>query len=353
MRVVHVTDCYLPRVGGIELHVRDLADQQRAAGHDVLVVTTTPGESLPGLMRVRDRRTDWLTGLSAEVVQAHVSVVSPFAMAAARRTSYAGVPTVVTVHSLWTHLGPLPELTRELWGMGRWPVMWSAVSEPAAEPVRHLLGVPVHVLPNAVDLSAWLPLPLGPVDGRPRVLSVMRLTAVKRALPLLDVLRSAAGQVDLRATVIGDGPKRAAMERYVDRHGLADVVELAGTQQRDVIRQRLAGAVVFLAPAHRESFGIAALEARASGVPVLASARSGVASFVTHGQDGLLARDDREMADELVRLLADERLRTRIAEHNRLVAPRFGWAEALSDHARVYALAGAVDRQGARAVVAR
>lgn len=340
MKIVHVTDCYLPRVGGIELHVRDLADQQRAAGHDVLVVTSTPGDPLPGVHRVAGRTTDWWSGLAADVVHAHVSIVSPFSLSAARRLSHAGVPTVVTVHSIWTHVGPLPALTRDLWGMRMWPVTWSAVSEPAAKPVRTLLDVPVQVLPNAVDLAAWQPLPRLPVPGPPRVLSVMRLTGVKRALPMLDVLRRAADQVDLRATVIGEGPRRAAMERYVARHGLDGVVQLVGAQPRHVIRDHLAGAAVFLAPAHRESFGIAALEARASGVPVIASARSGVASFVAHERDGLLAADDRGMAETLVRLLRDDELREAIARHNRAVPPPHGWPHALAAHEALYAEPG-------------
>lgn len=344
MKIVHVTDCYLPRVGGIELHVRDLADEQRAAGHDVTVVTSTPGEYLPGVRRVRGPATDARALRSADVVHAHVSVVSPFAMAAARRASVVGTPTVVTVHSLWTHVGPVPEVARELWGMRQWNVTWSAVSEPAAQPVRDLLGAPVHVVPNAVDLSAWLPLPQRRTDGPLRVLSVMRLTGVKRSLPLLSILRTAADHVDLRATIVGDGPKRHAMERHVLRHGLQDVVDLVGVQPRDVIRDTLAEASVFVAPAHRESFGIAALEARASGVPVLASARSGVASFVTHGRDGLLAQTDGEMASQLVRLLTDEPLRTAITDHNRRVRPAFGWAEALAAQDRVYDVARGMDR---------
>lgn len=339
MRIVHVTDCYLPRIGGIELHVRDLADQQRAVGHHVTVVTSTPGDELPGVLRVGEPSTDELTLRSADVVHAHVSVVSPFAMSAAHRASASGTPTVVTVHSLWTHAGPLPVIARELWRMRHWDVTWSAVSEPAARPVRDLLGAPVHVVPNAVDLAAWLPLPPRHSDGPPRVLSVMRLTGVKRALPLLSVLRSAAEQVDFRATIIGDGPRRRAMERYVDHHGLHGVVDLVGVQPRDVIREALAEAAVFVAPAHRESFGIAALEARASGVPVLASARSGVASFVTDGRDGLLAGTDREMAAQLVRLLGDERMRIAIADHNRLVPPALGWTEALAAQDRLYSLA--------------
>src|SRR5690348_6375269 len=61
MRIAHVTDCYLPRLGGIELHVRDLVERQRSAGNDVTVITstrtTTPesGES-PRVIRLDSSR---------------------------------------------------------------------------------------------------------------------------------------------------------------------------------------------------------------------------------------------------------------------------------------------------------
>lgn len=76
-------------------------------------------------------------------------------LASARRSALHGFPTVITVHSLWTHVGPLPELVRDLWGMRRWSVTWSAVSERAAQPVRDALGVSVEILPNALDLGEW------------------------------------------------------------------------------------------------------------------------------------------------------------------------------------------------------
>jgi glycosyltransferase involved in cell wall biosynthesis len=342
MRIVHVTDCYLPRVGGIELHVRDLAARQRLAGHDVTVVTRTPGDPDEGLVRTGGRFP--LDG--ADVVHAHVSVVSPFALVAARRAAYAGVPTLVTVHSLWSHVGPLPELARGVWGTDRWPLTWSAVSERAALPVHERLGVAVHVLPNAVDLDTWTPAPTVP-PGVPEVLSVMRLTSVKRAVPLVRVLRSVAERAEFSATVVGDGPERPAVERFLRRHGLTDRVTLTGALDRTAIRAHLERASVFVAPAHRESFGIAALEARATGVPVLASARSGVATFVEHERDGLLARDDRELADHLHTLVTDHALRHRIARHNRLVPPAHGWAQALARTEELYAVAGA--RTGVRA----
>ena len=352
MRIVHVTDCYLPRVGGIELHVRDLAAAQVGQGHEVTVATRTPPGEEADPVHVRRIRSasDWLGGLGADVVHAHVSIVSPFALATARRASLLGLPTVVTVHSLWAHAGPLPLLAREVWGMRDWTVTWSAVSERAAIPVHELLGNPVHVLPNAVDLDGWTPAPVLPSDDPPRVVSVMRLTRVKRAVPLARILRIVSEQADLQATIVGDGPERSALERHLRRYGLTDRVEMTGALDREAIRQRLAGASVFLAPAHRESFGIAALEARAVGVPVVASARSGITTFIEHGRDGLLGESDDQLAHQVVALLRDERLRADLAWHSRAVPPDFGWPSALARNEELYRVAvrssGAPPRRG-------
>jgi glycosyltransferase involved in cell wall biosynthesis len=338
VRILHVTDCYLPRVGGIELHVRDLAERQRVAGHQVTVATRTPGGAADDddVLRVLPGRRDWLTDDPPDVLHAHVSIVSPFALAAARGSARLGVPTVVTVHSLWTHVGPLPQLARDLWGMRAWDVTWTAVSDRAAQPVRNLLGVPVHVVPNAVDLDMWRPPECVPRTDPPSVLSVMRLTQVKRAIPLVRILGRVAEEVDFTATIVGDGPERDAVERVLRRHRLTDRVTLTGALDRPAIQRHLDHASIFLAPAHRESFGIAALEARATGVPVLASSRSGIASFIEPDRDGLLAHDDRGFADQLVTLLRDGVLRERLARHNRLVPPGFGWADALARNEDVY-----------------
>lgn len=328
MRILHVTDSYLPTLGGIELHIRDLVTRQVAAGHQASVATRGSRPSLGGVE-------------GPDVVHAHVSIVSPFALAAARMASVRGVPTVVTVHSLWTNVGPLPQLARELWGMRDWEVTWTAVSERAAEPVRALLGRPVLVVPNAVDLAEWLPPTELPAADPPLVLSVMRLTGVKRAMPLVRMLRRATRQHDFSATIVGDGPERPAVERYLRRHALTERVQLTGVLDRREIRGLLREAAVFVAPAHRESFGIAALEARASGVPVIASSRSGVGTFIEHGTSGLLGGDDRALGDLLQTLLADPSLRERMARHNRQVSPAYGWEQALERNAEVYRLAAA------------
>ena len=86
---------------------------------------------------------------------------------------------------------------------------------------------------------------------------------------------------------------------------------------------------VYVAPATLESFGIAALEARCAGLPVLARTEAGVGDFIKHGRDGLLAADDTGMAANLLRLALHPELRERIAAHNRRVTPPFQWDDLL------------------------
>ena len=106
-------------------------------------------------------------------------------------------------------------------------------------------------------------------------------------------------------------------------------VSLAGHLPRGEVAALLARADVFVAPAILESFGIAALEARCAGVPVVAHAGSGVADFVRDGREGLLAQDDDDMVRALVRLANQPELRAQIARHNRRVRPPMDWSSVL------------------------
>ena len=195
-RVLHVTDYYLPRLGGIEMHVSDLVAHQRLSGVDASVATTTAAGPVPdpdwvhrlgstlSPLAADEALSRLLRATAPDVVHVHVSVWSPLAMLAARRAARMGVPTLVTVHSLWSGYGPVPALARSLLRLRSLPLHWSAVSDRAAQPVRAVLGpgIPVDVLPNAVDVQSWRVTPREP--DVPTIVSVMRLARTKRPLPL-------------------------------------------------------------------------------------------------------------------------------------------------------------------------
>ncbi len=349
MRVLHLSDHYLPVLGGIETHVSDLATRQAARGDDVSVLTWTPasveGRVSPDAGPVRVRRVrSLLEGARLDVsgfdvVHVHLSVVAPFSAPLAALAARRGVPTVVTVHSMWNGMGPVPAAAAALSGLRSAPVVWTAVSTVAAAHVEARLpgGARVRVLPNAVAVAPRERSPDAPRDGSVHLATAMRVARRKRPLPLVAMVGRLAREVDvpLRLTVVGDGPLRSRLERRAAAAGLEDVV-VTGRLERPEVLARLATADVYVAPAVLESFGLAALEARCVGLPVVGHAASGLVDFVRHGVDGLLADSDGDLVRLLAGLVRDPAARTRIAEHNRTVPSGLTWAAALDRHDATY-----------------
>ena len=111
---------------------------------------------------------------------------------------------------------------------------------------------------------------------------------------------------------------------------------LPANDRASEIRDLLASSDVFVLPTVRESFGIAALEARCAGLPVVAMRASGVAGLIEHGLDGLLAESDVELVSHVARLVCDSELRAAISDHNRRTSPPFDWPRTLDAHLAIY-----------------
>ena len=375
MKIVLLSDWFLPRLGGIELQLRDLAGELAARGHRVDVVTTTPADAraqgvlqtgsvvvppgvtvhrldvplVPGLRvtfspRAGAAARDLVGALAPDVLHVHASIGSTAALAGIWAGDALALPTAITFHSV---LGPHRHLLRAFdlaFGWTRWPQVFSAVSGAVAQEIGWVApGRAVAVLPNGLDRAEWLVDPVPGASDELRLVSVLRLQARKRGVALLRVVAAAAarlaGQKRVRLTVIGDGPERARMEREAERLGIADRVEFAGYLTRPAIRERFAHADAFVLVSVLESFGIAALEARAAGLPVVARGDTGMAELLVQGREALLAASDAGVVEHLVRLATDARLRDRIARHNRGVAPAVSWARTVARHLEVYELA--------------
>jgi glycosyltransferase involved in cell wall biosynthesis len=358
MRIAHVTDFYLPRLGGIETHVAGLAERQRRCGHEVDVIAAG------GVVESSDPELAWvvpteatfdsfhrrsINGAAAAVlgggydaVHVHAGLVTPLAFNVAGVASAAGLPTVVTVHSVIGRLAPVYRGLELFTGWRQWPVAWTAVSELAADPLRRLLGGgrTVDVVHNAIDADAWRVEPVPHATDHVSIAAVMRLAPRKRPMQLLGVLRTVRRdtppEVTIAAVIIGEGSERRAMERYISRHRMADWVTLPGRYSHAEIREAYRHADLFVAPAFRESFGIAALEASAAGLPVVAMQRAGIREFIEHGRAGLLVDDDAGLGKAMTTLIADPVARRAMAAHNVNLRTPFEWPATLHKNSLAY-----------------
>ena len=379
MKIALLSDCYLPRLGGIEVQVHDLATRLIGRGHEVVVFTATPGSHgerggfvdqvdgvavhrlalrlpfelpvnplAPGLLRQR------LASGGFDVAHIHMGVVSPFAVDCTRVATDMGLPTAMTWHCM---LGPFEPVFRAARYIRTWAtrgVAMSAVSAVAAQPLQRIVGSAgmVNVLPNGIDVERWATpagqMPARESGGGVRVVSAMRLVGRKRPLPLLRVMARVRELVPvdtgIRLEIFGDGPDRGRLERFVVAHDMGDWVLLPGRVTREELRARYAAADVYVAPAPLESFGIAALEARTVGLPVVGRRGSGVQEFVTDALNGYLATNDQAMAGCLARLVTDDGLRGSMTAYNRSTPPEQSWGRivdgAEAEYRRAIAVAG-------------
>lgn len=377
MKVALLSDCYLPRLGGIEVQVHDLAGQLRAHGHEVEVFTATPGShgERHGFIETVDEvrvhrmalRLPWelpvnplappevrrrLADGGFDVAHVHMGVVSPFATDMADVALGLGLPTAITWHCLIERSRPLFRLTGHARRWASRGAALSAVSGVAADAVRSVVrGAEVRVLPNGIDVGLWAPPRLRePEPGEPtgstapvRVLAAMRLAARKRPIAVLEVAAAARELLpaDVRFTVelMGEGPERRRLEQFAGAHHMEPWLRLPGRVSRDELRRRYWASDLYLTPARLEAFGIAALEARTAGLPVLARAGTGVGEFVEDGVNGLLAADDEALAGCLAKLVLDAPLRAQIARRNATTPPSQSWPEVVATAVEEYARA--------------
>jgi glycosyltransferase involved in cell wall biosynthesis len=355
MRILHVCDSYLPQLGGIELHVDDLAARQRGSGDEVRVATLTPSGDETEVDVVRLPRIGPFPRLGAnarlnrlvadyDVVHAHVSLVSPLAWAAVKQASRLGVATMLTMHSMLPRGASAQALRPLLWRVPGSTVL-SAVSTVAADALgRAVPNREVHILPNGIEPRDWHWLGDRAHSTPLTLVSTMRTTRRKRPLPLLRILRevrrTVPDQIAIRAVLVGAGPQDRAVRRELRRTGLGSWVVQAGQLERAEILRVLSAAHLYLAPAKLESFGIAALEARCAGLPVIGMARSGLSDFIDDGTAGYLVDTDEQMAALTARLLTHPDQLETIRSHNLQHPPSTDWAGVLELHRRLYARAG-------------
>lgn len=254
---------------------------------------------------VANRLAGLAQAVAAELIHAHTEGEAAVAV---RIGSDLGLPVVVTLHGL--NLGP-----RHLGSAARRRRFGAALAAAdrvilVGEPLRPMFREAAHgdgnfrVVFNGASMPQPAPAPRTFEAGEPiRFVAVGNLHEGKGHAVALRALAQAraAGLGGWTFTIAGDGRERAALERLSADLGLARQVRFLGIVPHDRVFEVLRQADVFLLPSWREAFGVAYLEAMASGLLAVGVRGEGPEAFVRHGETGLLAapRD----ADDLCRLI--------------------------------------------------
>src|SRR6267378_4065364 len=203
-------------------------------------------------------------------------------------------------------------------------------------------GCDVIVIPNFISPAEYHP----PTDrtfrralapaGHKILLHVSNFRPVKRVVDVLRVFAGVRRELPATLVLVGDGPDRDPAEQEADRLGLRNDVRFLG--KVDNVADILRGGDLFLLPSATESFGLAALEAMACGVPVLASAAGGIPEVVTDGETGALAPvgDVARMTERALAILQDGAEHERLKRNAAARAPEFAAERVVPLYEKVY-----------------
>ncbi|MEO8257627.1 MAG: N-acetyl-alpha-D-glucosaminyl L-malate synthase BshA [Acidobacteriota bacterium] len=342
--------CYAS-IGGSGVIATELGKTLAVRGHGVHILSSdTPfrlGDYQPGLSfhRVETpayplfREPQYLLSLANKIVQVaraerldiiHAHYAIPHATAAYLARQILAAPplrrpppkVITTLHGTdITLLGSDPSYSETVAFCIQQSDGVTAVSESLKADTRRELGVDrdIRVIPNFLDCSVHRRIAVPDLRSRfaradeKIVIHVSNFRPVKRVAAAVEVFGRIRAQTRAQLLMVGDGPDMGEAVQRTRALGLTDDVHFVGEQ--DQVLPLLSISDLFLLPSAQESFGLAALEAMACELPVIASCVGGLPEVITHEENGFLhAPDDLDgMARSAVRVLTDPQLHRRVA----------------------------------------
>lgn len=283
-----------------------------------------------------------------EIIHAHYAIPHSLAAVLARNMQDDGnVKVVTTLHGTdITLVGADPSYA----GITRWAIEQSdrvtVVSDWLGDATRQELApdCELQTIHNAVDATAYCPDRADPdlrarfaAPGELLVVHVSNFRPVKRVSDVIRAFARGAEQIPARLLMVGQGPDLALSQEEARKARIEHRISWLGPI--DDTSALLASSDLFLLPSESESFGLAALEAMASGLPVVSTHSGGIPSVVIPGEAGLLAEvgDVEDLGEHIRLLLSDADLRQQMSQTARALAvEKFGWDQVIESYEKCY-----------------
>jgi len=309
--------------GGDEVHVISYAlptrlnlVSDRLFFHEVIVPTYPLFEYPPYPLALATKMVEVARFSGLDVLHVHYAIPNAVSAVLARQIlAPRPLPVVTTLHGTdVTLVGNDPSYLETT----RFGILESdavtAVSESLRGTTVEQLAIqkPIEVIPNFIDpvryeqarglpgARRWAK------PGEKVLVHISNFRPVKRVLDVVGIFARVLAEMPCRLIMVGDGPDRPKVEQFCRENRICGAITFVGSLP--LIEEVLVGADLFLLPSESESFGLAALEALACEVPVIATRAGGLPEVVVHGECGYLCPvgDVEGMAAAALDLLRDD-----------------------------------------------
>ncbi|MBE0449160.1 MAG: glycosyltransferase [Actinobacteria bacterium] len=361
MRIGIITECYRPAINGVVFSILNFKKALEKRGHEVIVFAPATNQkngekdligcrtishpAYPGYgltLPLNGKKRAVAASLDLIHVQ-HPFIMGRYALALSRKYHKPLIFTNHTQYDQYYHyipfLGVMLRGAIESYVIG-FISRCDLVIAPSASIKKHLkarqVTRPIEIVPNGIDIDKFaerrhdrleVRRKLG-LDPDTRVILYSGRIALEKNLDfLLDSFKALLNKtptLKVKLAVAGNGPQEANFRRMVAERGLDKNVVMLGARPHDEMPEVYWAADILATASKTEVHPLTIIEAQASGLPVVALKAMGISDIITHGEGGLLVKENVEdFASTLARLLSDIVLREKMSVDSQAGAARF------------------------------
>lgn len=365
MKIAILVSMYLPKwLGGAELATKYIAEHLLKGGSEVYILTSQD----KGLLREERRGKLFVQRISypkikilgvalfwlklffslrkirPDIIHCQGLQIAPSALLAKK---FLGLPYLVYCHGSDVYLPwKFKSLISEQVLKNANAVV--ALTEDMKKKVEELYNRKIFVIPNGIELKNFKNLSkdiarqkLKLAKEEKFLVFVGTLKQVKGLKYLIEAVKILKGKMpEMRLLIIGEGGEKENLQEQVEKLKLKQNVIFFGKLANEKIPEYMIASDIFVLPSLSEGLPVTVLEAMAAGLPIVATQVGGLPEIVKQGQNGFLveAKEPEILAQKILTLLSDEKLRNSMSLNNQKEAKKYSWDLIVAKLINLYSL---------------